>query len=101
MAYASINHANPATCKRRWHKHLAWFKVRQRNRCLGLIPLAPAVREFVDELGLLNQALAPAAQVLLLAAGLPGFEKRCINHVLHTISSLCAPNLPGQLSGFS
>ena len=39
---------------------------------LGLIPLAPAVRQFVDELGLLNQALAQSCpQVLLLAAGLP------------------------------
>jgi adenosylcobinamide kinase/adenosylcobinamide-phosphate guanylyltransferase len=39
---------------------------------LGLIPLAPAVRQFVDELGLLNQALAQTCpQVLLLAAGLP------------------------------
>lgn len=39
---------------------------------LGLIPLAPAVRQFVDELGLLNQALAQSCQqVLLMAAGLP------------------------------
>jgi adenosylcobinamide kinase/adenosylcobinamide-phosphate guanylyltransferase len=39
---------------------------------LGVIPLAPAVRQFVDELGLLNQALAHScAQVLLLVAGLP------------------------------
>lgn len=39
---------------------------------LGVIPLAPAVRQFVDELGLLNQALAQTCpQVLLMAAGLP------------------------------
>ena len=39
---------------------------------LGVIPLAPAVRQFVDELGLLNQALAHSCkQVLLLVAGLP------------------------------
>lgn len=38
---------------------------------LGVIPLAPAVRQFVDELGLLNQALAQSCeQVLLMAAGL-------------------------------
>lgn len=38
---------------------------------LGLIPLAPAVRQFVDELGLLNQALAHSCpQVLLMTAGL-------------------------------
>ncbi|MFI0545940.1 MAG: bifunctional adenosylcobinamide kinase/adenosylcobinamide-phosphate guanylyltransferase [Brachymonas sp.] len=39
---------------------------------LGLIPMQPAVRHFVDELGLLNQALAQScAQVLLMVAGLP------------------------------
>ena len=39
---------------------------------LGVIALAPAVRQFVDELGLLNQALAQSCpQVLLMAAGLP------------------------------
>lgn len=39
---------------------------------LGVIPLAPAVRQFVDELGLLNQAVAQSCpQVVLMAAGLP------------------------------
>ena len=39
---------------------------------LGVIPMQPAVRQFVDELGLLNQAIARTCPlVLLLAAGLP------------------------------
>ena len=39
---------------------------------LGVIALAPAVRQFGDELGLLTQALAQSCpQVLLMAAGLP------------------------------
>ena len=39
---------------------------------LGVIPMQPAVRQFVDELGLLNQAIARTCpQVLLMAAGLP------------------------------
>ena len=39
---------------------------------LGVIPMQAAVRQFVDELGLLNQAIARTCpQVLLMAAGLP------------------------------
>jgi len=39
---------------------------------LGIIPLMPAVRQFVDQLGLLNQSMASQCQrVLLMAAGLP------------------------------
>ncbi|MDB5889875.1 MAG: bifunctional adenosylcobinamide kinase/adenosylcobinamide-phosphate guanylyltransferase [Polaromonas sp.] len=39
---------------------------------LGVIPLGPEVRAFVDELGLLNQSVAAACKrVTLMAAGLP------------------------------
>lgn len=39
---------------------------------LGVIPMQSAVRQFVDELGLLNQAIARTCpQVFLMAAGLP------------------------------
>ena len=39
---------------------------------LGVIPMQAAVRQFVDELGLLNQAIARTCpQVFLMAAGLP------------------------------
>lgn len=43
---------------------------------LGVIPLGREVREFVDRLGQLNQALAAAcSRVTLMAAGLPLFLK--------------------------
>lgn len=39
---------------------------------LGLIPFTPAVRTFVDQLGLLNQSLAASCdRAILMAAGLP------------------------------
>jgi adenosylcobinamide kinase/adenosylcobinamide-phosphate guanylyltransferase len=49
---------------------------------LGVIPMGPEVRHFVDTLGLLNQAVAAASQrVVLMVAGLPMVLKAEQSHV--------------------